>query len=58
MTEIKGKYFSPAKLILSNINLETISYSASTTICQGFGIKKGGFLLNNLYWNLKNKQCY
>lgn len=40
ITEIKGKYFSPSLLILSNNNWDDISYKVSTNTCHVFGIKK------------------
>ena len=40
ITEIKGKYFSPSLLILSNNNCNEISYSISTSACHVLGIKK------------------
>jgi len=39
-TEIKGKYFSPSLLILSNNSWDDISYKVSTNTCHVFGIKK------------------
>ena len=40
ITEIKGKYFSPSLLILSNNNCNEISYNISTSACHALGIKK------------------
>ena len=40
ITEIKGKYFSPSALILSNNNCAEVSYNASMNTCHVFGIKK------------------
>ena len=40
ITEIKGKYFSPSLLILSNNNCNEISYSISTNACHALGMKK------------------
>ena len=40
ITEIKGKYFSPSLLILSNNNCDEASYKVSTNTCHAFGIKK------------------
>ena len=37
---MKGKYFSPSLLILSNNNCDEVSYVASTNTCQVLGIKK------------------
>ena len=39
-TEMKGKYFSPSMLILSNNNCEMVSYVVSSKICQLLGTKK------------------
>ena len=39
-TEIKGKYFSPFLLILSNSNWDDVSYKVSINTCHAFGIKK------------------
>lgn len=40
MTEIKGKYFSPSLLILSNSNCNEASYNVSTNTCHVLGMKK------------------
>jgi hypothetical protein len=40
MTEMKGKYFSPSLLILSNNNCDDASYAVSINTCQVLGIKK------------------
>lgn len=40
ITEIKGKYFSPSLLILSNNNCAEFSYNASIKTCHVLGIKK------------------
>ena len=40
ITEIKGKYFSPSLLILSNNSWDDISYKVSTNTCHVFRIKK------------------
>jgi len=40
ITEMKGKYFSPSLLILSNNNCTEISYSISTSACHALGMKK------------------
>ncbi len=40
ITEIKGKYFSPSLLILSNNNCDDTSYRVSINVCHVFGIKK------------------
>lgn len=40
ITEIKGKYFSPSLLILSNNNRDEVSYNSSTSTCHALGIKK------------------
>lgn len=37
---MKGKYFSPSWLMLSNNNWDEASYNASTNTCQVFGMKK------------------
>ena len=37
---MKGKYFSPSLLILSNNNCDETSYSPSTNTCHVLGIKK------------------
>ena len=50
---MKGKYFSPSKLILSKSNFETTSYNLSIKICQLFGIKKRGELLKQSSLELK-----
>jgi len=39
-TEMKGKYFSPSLLILSNNNCDDASYSVSTNTCHVLGMKK------------------
>ena len=40
ITEIKGKYFSPSLLMLSNNNCNDASYNVSTSTCQVLGMKK------------------
>ena len=40
ITEMKGKYFSPSLLILSNNNCTEISYTISTSACHALGMKK------------------
>lgn len=40
ITEIKGKYFSPSLLILSNNNCNEASYNVSTNVCHVLGMKK------------------
>jgi len=40
LAEMKGKYFSPSILILSNSNCEEVSYKASTNTCHVLGMKK------------------
>lgn len=40
IAEMKGKYFSPSLLILSNSNCEEASYKASINTCHAPGIKK------------------
>ena len=37
---MKGKYFSPSLLILSNSNCDEASYSVSTNTCHVLGMKK------------------
>ena len=37
---MKGKYFSPSELILSNNSCAEVSYNASTKTCHVFGMKK------------------
>ena len=53
ITEIKGKYFSPSLLILSNNNCEETSYNVSINTCQVFGIKKKLVFFKELAFELK-----
>ena len=50
---MKGKYFSPSLLMLSNNNCEEASYSVSINTCQVFGIKKKLEVFKELAWELK-----
>lgn len=55
MTEIKGKYFSPSLLILSNSNCAESPYSISTSTCHVFGTKKKLEFLPKLKFELDKK---
>jgi len=52
-TEIKGKYFSPSLLILSNNNCNDASYNDSINTCHVLGIKKKLVSFNELALQLK-----
>ena len=55
ITEIKGKYFSPFLLILSNNNWEETSYNISNNTCHVLGIKYKLLFLNWLISELIKK---
>ena len=52
IAEIKGKYFSPSLLMLSNSNWDEVSYIASINTCQVPGTKKKLVSLKELAFEL------
>ena len=52
---MKGKYFSPSLLILSNNNCAENSYNASTNTCHALGMKKKLISFKEFALELKKK---
>ena len=53
--EIKGKYFSPSLLMLSNSNCDEASYNVSIKTCHVLGIKKKLLSFKECSFELKKK---